>query len=68
MNMISVFIYKNSIESGNLPDLLHRCRKYGLMVNLSMRPNLAPWAAAGDVTRPIIETFRLAEKTSSMRI
>jgi len=38
MNMVSAFIYHESHADRNLLDYLRRCEKYGLKVNLSLRP------------------------------
>lgn len=60
LNMVSVFIYHRSIHSRNLLDLLMRCEKYGLKVNLSLRPGTPldfHWPQIGE----IIQQYRLAE-------
>lgn len=38
LNSVSIFIYHRSAAAGNLLDILRRCEKLGLMVNLSIRP------------------------------
>ncbi len=38
LNMVSIFCYSRSAESRNLLDVLERCRRHGLLVNLSLRP------------------------------
>jgi len=60
MNMVSVFIYTESTHNRNLVDLLNRCDRYGLRVNLSLRPGTPmdfEWPAMGE----IITVNRLAE-------
>lgn len=60
MNMVSVFVYHRSIDSGNLLDLLMRCERHGLKVNLSLRPGTPldfQWPQMGE----IIQRYRLAE-------
>ena len=59
-NSVSVFQYHRSLAGRNLIDLLVRCRKHGLKVNLSLRPGTPmdfPW----DLVREMIEQGRLAE-------
>jgi len=58
MNMVSVFIYHRSLESRNLLDLLVRCERHGLRVNLSLRPG-TPMEFLWDQMREIIEAYRL---------
>lgn len=65
-NMISVFIYAESAERGNLLDLLQRARSLGLLVNLSLRPNEPPFPASRDVLTTLVTTFRTAEKDEIM--
>ncbi|MBM3498065.1 MAG: hypothetical protein FJX74_05280 [Armatimonadetes bacterium] len=60
MNMVSVFVYYRSIDSGNLLDLLMRCERHGLKVNLSLRPGTPldfQWPQMGE----IIRRYRIAE-------
>lgn len=60
MNMVSIFCYYRSIGSRNLLDCLERCRRHGLLVNLSLRPGTGldfRW----DEMKALIETYRLAE-------
>ncbi len=59
-NMVSVFVYHRSIDSRNLLDLLMRCEKHGLRVNLSLRPG-TPLAFEWPETGEIIQRYRLAE-------
>ena len=40
MNAVSIFVYRDSLESHNLLDALQRCRKHHLKVNLSLRPGV----------------------------
>lgn len=59
-NMVSVFIYTHTMHSHNLVDLLNRCDRYGLRVNLSLRPGTPldfEWPGVGD----IIKVNRLAD-------
>jgi hypothetical protein len=59
-NSVSVFQYHRSLSSGNLLDLLVRCRNHHLKVNLSLRPGTPmdfPW----DLVKEMIEQGRLAE-------
>ncbi|HQK92125.1 MAG TPA: beta-galactosidase [Armatimonadota bacterium] len=60
MNMVSVFIYYRSLDSRNLWDLLTRCRRHGLKVNLSLRPG-TPMDFRWDEMRALIEKHKLAE-------
>lgn len=60
MNMVSVFCYYRSLDSRNLLDILERCRRHGLLVNLSLRPG-TPLDFRWDEMRALIETYRLAE-------
>lgn len=59
-NCVSVFQYHRSLDSGNLLDLLVRCRNHHLKVNLSLRPGTPmdfPW----DLVREMIEKGRFAQ-------
>jgi len=58
-NMISVFIYYRSIDSHNLWDLIARCERHGLKVNLSLRPG-TPMDFRWDEMRALIERQDLA--------
>jgi hypothetical protein len=40
MNAVSIFIYRDSLDSQNLLDVLNRCRTHNLKVNLSLRPGV----------------------------
>lgn len=60
MNMVSIFCYYRSIGSRNLLDILERCRRHGLMVNLSLRPG-TPLDFRWDEMRALIEAYRLKE-------
>ncbi|MGC8639185.1 MAG: beta-galactosidase [Isosphaeraceae bacterium] len=70
LNAVSVFVYRPSLGVQNLQDLLRRCRKHHLMVNLSMRPVVAEElrnhprdeavSRAWDTFREIIQRCRLA--------
>jgi hypothetical protein len=66
MNMVSVFSYDRSAEDGNLLDLLRRARRLGLLVNLSLRPNPAPFPATSSTLTTLIRTYRLWEKDEVM--
>jgi hypothetical protein len=59
MNMVSVFCYYRSLESRNLLDILERCRRHGLMVNLSLRPG-TPLDFRWEEMKALIEAYRLA--------
>ena len=59
LNTVSIFVYYQSIESGNLLDILRRCEALGLKVNLSLRPG-TPLDFRWDEMRAIIERYRLA--------
>ncbi len=59
-NSVSVFIYERSADSHNLFDLLERCRRLGLRVNLSLRPG-TPMAFQWNAMKRLIETHRLSE-------
>ena len=41
LNAVSVFVYDRASESQNLLDLLRRCRRHHLHVNLSLRPGVS---------------------------
>ncbi len=60
MNMVSEFLYHRSHDGRNLIDLLRRCRKYGLKVNLSLRPG-TPMDFRWDEVKEMILENRLAE-------
>jgi hypothetical protein len=60
LNMVSVFLYHDSLNSWNLLDLLRRCENHRLRVNLSLRPGTPmdfPW----EQVKEMIETNHLAE-------
>lgn len=59
MNMISTFIGYDYHADRNLFDYLQRCDKYGLKVNLSLRPG-TPMDFEWDKMREMIEQNRLA--------
>jgi len=59
-NMVSIFCYYEALGSRNLLDCLERCRRHGLMVNLSLRPG-TPMDFRWDEMRALVEGFRLAE-------
>ena len=59
MNAVSLFVYHQSIDSGNLLDILRRCEGLGLKVNLSLRPG-TPLEFRWAEMRAIIERYRLA--------
>jgi hypothetical protein len=63
MNMVSVFIYHRSLKSMNLLDLLVRCQRHGLKVNLSLRPG-TPMDFRWEEMKEIIETYRLKMQES----
>ncbi|NCO92694.1 MAG: hypothetical protein COZ06_24435 [Armatimonadetes bacterium CG_4_10_14_3_um_filter_66_18] len=60
LNMVSLFCYYRSLQSRNLLDILERCRRHGLMVNLSLRPG-TPLDFQWDEMKALIEAYRLAE-------
>ncbi len=60
MNMVSIFCYYRSLQSRNLLDILTRCRRLGLMVNLSLRPG-TPLDFRWEEMKALIEAYRLAE-------
>ena len=60
LNMVTVFCYFQSLDSGNLLDCLERCRRNGLMVNLSLRPG-TPLDFEWDKMKALIEAFRIAQ-------
>lgn len=59
-NMVSLFCYYRSLPSRNLLDILERCRRLGLRVNLSLRPG-TPLDFRWDEMKALIEGYRLAE-------
>lgn len=60
LNMISIFCYYRSLPSRNLLDILERCRRLGLKVNLSLRPG-TPLDFRWEEMKAIIQAYRLAE-------
>ncbi|NUN98461.1 MAG: hypothetical protein HUU16_20065 [Candidatus Omnitrophica bacterium] len=58
MNMVSVFLYHQSLSAGNLIDLLRLCERHGLRVNLSLRPG-TPLDFEWEDIREMIEHSRL---------
>jgi hypothetical protein len=59
-NSVSVFTDHSLIQWQNIVDLIRRCEKLGLMVNLSLRPGTPmhfPWPKI----KEMIESLRLAE-------
>ncbi|MBN1343501.1 MAG: hypothetical protein JXQ73_12510 [Phycisphaerae bacterium] len=60
MNMVSEFLYHQSHTGRNVIDLLRRCDKYGLKMNLSLRPG-TPMDFEWDKMRQMIVENRLAE-------
>lgn len=60
MNMVSIFCYYESLPGRNLLDCLERCRRLGLMVNLSLRPG-TPMDFRFEEMKALIEGLRLAE-------
>lgn len=59
LNSVSVFLYHDSLGSRNLWDLLMRCERHGIMVNLSLRPG-TPMHFEWAKMREMIETAQLA--------
>ncbi len=59
MNMVSVFLYHDSLPWGNLIDFLRQCEVNNLRVNLSLRPG-TPFDFEWDKVREMIEKSRLA--------
>ena len=47
MNAVSVFVYRESLDSQNLIDYLMRCRARNLKVNLSLRPGMLDFLNKG---------------------
>jgi hypothetical protein len=60
LNAVSVFIYRESMDSQNLLDLLRRCHEIGLHVNLSLRPG-TPMNFRWQEMKELIEFHRLRE-------
>lgn len=60
LNSVSIFVYRNSIESRNLLDILRRCENLGLLVNLSIRPG-TPMDYDWNQWKSIIEFNHLRE-------
>lgn len=60
LNSVSIFIHHNSVPSRNLLDILWRCEKLGLKVNLSIRPG-TPLEYDWNQWKEIIEFNRLRE-------
>jgi len=61
LNSVSVFIYHRSVRSRNLLDLLLRCERLGLRVNLSLRPHADPFDWRWDEVREMIAAHRLKD-------
>jgi hypothetical protein len=59
-NMVSISCYARSVGSRNLLDVLVRCRRLGLMVNLALRPG-TPLDFHWDDVKALIQAYRLAE-------
>lgn len=59
-NSIAIFVYHRTIEAQNLLDILRRCEKLGLKVNLSLRPG-TPMDFQWEKIKAIIEYYRLWE-------
>jgi hypothetical protein len=59
-NCVSIFCYYRSLESRNLLDILERCRRHNLMVNLSLRPG-TPLDFRWDEMKALLQTYRLAQ-------
>jgi len=60
MNMVSAFIYHGANADRNLVDYIRRCDKYGLKVNLSLRPG-TPMDFEWPKIRQMIVDNRLAQ-------
>jgi hypothetical protein len=61
LNTVSVFIYYQSIEAMNLPDLLRRCENHGLKVHLSLRPHADPRQFKWKEVKALITQNRIPE-------
>lgn len=59
-NALSIFIYRESMETQNLLDLLRRMDALGLKANLSLRPG-TPMDFPEDTVRELIEYYRLKD-------
>ncbi len=55
LDAVSVFLYAEAHEAGNLVDLLHACRTLDLAVNLSLRPGTPVRYTWDDWRRMIVE-------------
>jgi hypothetical protein len=64
MNMVSVFVCFPHHRSRNVVDLLMRCEKYGLKVNLGLRHRADPMNFDWAEVKEMIESLRLAEHDS----
>ncbi len=62
MNMVSIFVYHPYHRSRNVLDLIMRCDRRGLKVNLSLRPHADPMMFSRTEVREMIEELRLAEE------
>ena len=60
LNAVSVFIYRESLETQHLLDFLRRCEAHDIRVNLSLRPG-TPLDFRWNEMRELIEHYRLAE-------
>lgn len=59
LNAVSVFVYHRDLRAQHLLDLLFRCARLGLKVNLSLRPG-TPMEFRWDEMRALIEHYQLA--------
>ena len=59
-NAVSIFLYRESMESQNLLDILRHIDRLGMKANLSLRPG-TPMDFRWDEMREMIEYYRLAE-------
>ncbi|QHI69711.1 glycoside hydrolase 5 family protein [Tichowtungia aerotolerans] len=60
-NLISTFIYYRDIDTRNILDLLLRAEKYGMKVNLGLRPHADPMQFNVREVEDLIRENRLAE-------
>ncbi len=63
MNAVSIFIYRESLESQNLLDLLRRLEAMGMKANLSLRPG-TPLDFEWEKIRELLTYYRIAEHDS----
>lgn len=65
LNAVSVFVYHRDLSAQHLLDFLFRCERFGLKVNLSLRPG-TPMNFRWAEMKALLEHYRLAENDTVM--